>query len=132
MSGTAEGYLLDTNIFIYFFNGEPGVEPLFDEIFRGERSASYCPLTWVLLLCYPGLSDAEANSIRELLRSLACTDLTPEILDRAASIRQAHRTPLPDALIGACALENDLVLVTRNVDDFKSIQGLSILNPFSD
>lgn len=118
MSGIAEGYLLDTNIFIYFFNGEVAVEPLFNKILgsaplelgQANPLASYCPLTWVELLCYPRLSDAEADSIRELLRSLTCIDLTPDILNRAASIRQAHRTPLPDALIGACAVEKNLTL----------------------
>ena len=36
---------------------------------------------------------------------------------------------LPDALIGATALENDLTVVTYNVDDFKFISGMKYLKP---
>ena len=132
MSGTVETYLLDTNIFIYFFNGEVAVRGLFDKLFSGEIAGAYCPLTWVELLCYPGVTEEEAAAIRELLQSLALVELTQEILDRAAQIRQAHRTPLPDALIGACAMERGYTLVTRNIKDFSSIEGLVIANPFAD
>ena len=38
---------------------------------------------------------------------------------------------LGDALVAATALADGLTLVTRNVDDFKWIAGLSLLNPFA-
>jgi hypothetical protein len=34
-------------------------------------------------------------------------------------------------LIYAAALAHDLPLVTRNVDDFKHIAGLKLINPFA-
>jgi toxin FitB len=37
---------------------------------------------------------------------------------------------LGDALVAGTALVHGLTLVTRNVDDFQWIQGLSLLNPF--
>jgi predicted nucleic acid-binding protein len=37
---------------------------------------------------------------------------------------------LGDALVAGTALVHELTLVTRNVDDFQWIQGLSLLNPF--
>jgi predicted nucleic acid-binding protein len=37
---------------------------------------------------------------------------------------------LADAVIGATALINNLKLATRNVDDFKKIAGLDVVNPF--
>ncbi|NJN32435.1 MAG: type II toxin-antitoxin system VapC family toxin [Synechococcales cyanobacterium RM1_1_8] len=131
MSGTVETYLLDTNIFIYFFNGETAVRDIFDKLFSGEIVGAYCPLTWVELLCYPGLVEDEATAIRELLQSLERVELTPEILDRAAQIRQVHRTPLPDALIGACALERGYTLFTRNTKDFACVEGLVLVDPFA-
>lgn len=38
---------------------------------------------------------------------------------------------LGDAIIGATALEYGVPLVTRNVEDFKHIPGLQIINPFA-
>ena len=37
---------------------------------------------------------------------------------------------LGDALVAGTALVHSLTLVTRNVEDFQWIQGLSLLNPF--
>jgi predicted nucleic acid-binding protein len=37
---------------------------------------------------------------------------------------------LGDALVAGTALVHGLTLVTRNVEEFQWIQGLSLLNPF--
>lgn len=50
----------------------------------------------------------------------------------AILLRQTRRMKLGDALIAATALLYDLPLVTRNVDDFKHIAGLQIINPFAE
>ena len=123
-------YLLDTNILIYYFNDEPIVQPIFEDIQVGDAIGFYCPISWVELLCYPNLTETEANLMREFLRTLRCVLLTEAVLDGAAEIRRNYRVRLADALIAACALTQDCTLVTRNVDDFRRIDGLSILNPF--
>lgn len=41
----------------------------------------------------------------------------------------SHGLLLADALIAATALENDLTVVTYNVDDFKFIAGLKYSKP---
>jgi len=38
--------------------------------------------------------------------------------------------PFRDALIGATALVHRLVVVTRNITDFKRFDGLDVLNPW--
>jgi hypothetical protein len=130
MNGLSSNYLLDTNIFIYYFNGDPIVQPIFSEIATGNATGLYCPVSWVELLCYPDLSEAEANQIRAFLRSLTCVALTEAVLDRAAQIRRDYRVRLPDAMIAACAIETDSILVTRNVEDFQRINRLNLFNPF--
>jgi len=37
---------------------------------------------------------------------------------------------LPDGVIAATCLINDLTLVTRNTDDFRNIESLKLFNPF--
>ncbi len=125
-------YLLDTNILIYYFNDDPAVQPIFEEIQAGDAVGFYCPISWVELLCYPDLTEAEANLMREFLRTLSCVLLMESVLDRAAEIRRNYRVRLADALIAACALAEGCTLVTRNVEDFRRVDGLSILNPFED
>ena len=131
MNGTDSRYLLDTNIFIYYFNGDPVVQPIVEDILSGNISGFYCPVSWVELLCYPALTEEEAEQIRAFLRSLTCVALAESILDQAAQIRRDYRTALPDALIAACALAMTSTLVTRNIQDFQQIHGLSIVNPFN-
>ncbi|WP_420840321.1 PIN domain-containing protein [Argonema galeatum] len=42
-----------------------------------------------------------------------------------------YRLKLADAVIAACALIEGCVLFTRNVNDFRRVNGLSVLNPFN-
>ena len=45
-------------------------------------------------------------------------------------LRRQRRMKLGDAIIAATALEIGAKLVTRNVDDFKHIAGLELIDPF--
>ncbi|MCG5061087.1 MAG: PIN domain-containing protein [Limnoraphis sp. WC205] len=73
-------YLLDTNILIYYFNNQPEVQDVFDAIDTREAEAFYCPITWVELLCYPDLTEEQANKIREFLRLINRVSLTESVL----------------------------------------------------
>jgi predicted nucleic acid-binding protein len=39
---------------------------------------------------------------------------------------------LGDALVAGTALVHELTLVTRNIEDFRWIQGLTLVNPFDE
>ncbi|MEA2075228.1 MAG: type II toxin-antitoxin system VapC family toxin [Euryarchaeota archaeon] len=56
--------------------------------------------------------------------------LTDEIADLAVSIGRKAKVKLPDAVIAATALHGNLMLITRNENDFKDIEELRIYNPF--
>ena len=56
--------------------------------------------------------------------------LSQAVLDQAVTLRQQRNMSLGDALVAGTALVHGLTLVTRNVEDFQWIQGLSLLNPF--
>lgn len=58
-------------------------------------------------------------------------DLTSSIVDICIAIRKGNKIPLPDAIIAATALGYNLVLITRNISDFKNIQGLKVINPYA-
>jgi len=56
-------------------------------------------------------------------------DLTSNIVELAINIRKEHKTKLPDAIIAATALANDLILISLNISDFKDIEGLKVIDP---
>jgi len=42
---------------------------------------------------------------------------------------EKYKIKLPDAIIAATAIVYDLILVTRNISDFKNIDGLHVVDP---
>jgi hypothetical protein len=57
-------------------------------------------------------------------------DLTNNVVEASIDIRKKHKTKLPDAIIAATALVDDLVVISRNTSDFKNIDGLKVINPY--
>ena len=57
--------------------------------------------------------------------------VTEEVADKAIELRRAQRIKLADAIIASTALVNDLSLATRNLQDFKSVPGLTVIDPFA-
>lgn len=58
--------------------------------------------------------------------------ISQAVLIRAVALRQQRRMTLGDAIIAGTALVYNLTLVTRNVDDFRWITDLSLLNPLEE
>jgi predicted nucleic acid-binding protein len=54
-----------------------------------------------------------------------------DIISQTIQIRKIQKIKIPDALVAATALVNDLILLTRNVNDFKNIPGLQVENPWT-
>lgn len=58
-------------------------------------------------------------------------DLTDNIVDQSIDVRKKHKTKLPDAIIAATAVVFNLVLISRNISDFKNIDGLQVIDPYN-
>jgi predicted nucleic acid-binding protein len=56
--------------------------------------------------------------------------LDEDVVKITISVCKQHRIKLPDAVIAATALSSGLTLLTRNISDFKHIQGLALVNPW--
>ncbi|MFO0358975.1 MAG: PIN domain-containing protein [Flavobacteriales bacterium] len=57
-------------------------------------------------------------------------DLSQNIADRTIERRRTSRLKIPDAIIAATALEDQLVLLSRNIKDFAHVDGLQLVNPW--
>lgn len=88
-------------------------------------------MTRIESLGYAGISREEDDAIRRFIAASMSYPLDDEIIEKAVILRQQKNMKLGDSIIAATALEYDLPLVTRNEDDFKHIEGLTIINPFA-
>lgn len=75
------------------------------------------------------LGSTETATLEGFVQFTNVIGLEESIIQRTIALRQQRKMKLPDALIAATALVHGLLLVTRNLADFKSIPGLAVLNP---
>ncbi len=123
-------YVLDTNILIYYLAREPQINEFFSKLDIEEDQLYYSVITGIELLGFPDLTTAETVKIKELLGQFHKIDLTSAAESQTINIKTKQRVKIPDAIIAASTQITNSILVTRNVDDFKKIDGLTILNPF--
>ena len=120
--------LLDSNILIY--GAEEG-EPRLDAILA-RSDLAVASVSCIETLGYHRLSDAERQGLEAAIARMTVLALEDAVVARAISLRQERKMGLADAIIAATALVHRLRVVTRNVDDYKHVPGLEIVNPFAE
>jgi len=121
--------LIDTNVWIDAIAGNLS-KKAFLKISVEAEWAGYSVITRLELFGFPGLTEADEGKIRELLQAFEEVAVTSDIIDRAIEIRRKTKGKVPDAIIGASAVVLGCNLITRNVADFKAIDGLKVINPY--
>ncbi len=123
-------YLIDTNILIHILAGDvpDKTQEFLEEICSYPFYLSI--ISKIELLGWRGTTPDGLILARELIKESTIIPLTDSIADIAISLRRSHAIKLPDAVIAATAMDSDLMLVTRNIKDFRDIEGLSVINPF--
>ena len=118
--------LVDSNIIIY------AAKPEHESLRRliAEKAPAVSAVSYVEVLGYHRLEEQERRHFEAFFGSARILPLSQPVLDEAVRLRQARKMSLGDALVAGTALTHRLTLITRNVDDFSKIEGLSILNPF--
>lgn len=119
-------YLLDTNTVLdYMGNKLPGkAKHLIAQIIDDEINLSV--INKIELL---GFSKVE----QDLIDFVGYSNIHPideVVVDKTIEMRSLYKIKLPDAIIAATALVNELAIITRNTKDFNKIDALEILNPY--
>lgn len=105
--------VLDTNILVDHLNG---VRAAADELAKYQQPL-ISPITWMEVMAGAD-DDTERMALRRFLSGFVRIDLSEVVMERAARLRSESRMRLPDAIILASALCENLMLVTRNTKDF--------------
>ncbi|MBF0340449.1 MAG: type II toxin-antitoxin system VapC family toxin [Magnetococcales bacterium] len=123
---------MDTNVLIDFLNDYP------DALFRERALAAFSQgsavsvVTVIELLGWRKHTKQSRRSATELLECLDELPLERREVAATIELRSHHAIRLGDAIIAATAMIHGLPLMTRNISDFKGIDGLSLINPFAE
>lgn len=124
-------YLLDTNICVYFFNGQFNLKEKIREV--GFENCVVSEITIAELKYGIAKSTKKEKNQQALDTFQSKIDILP--IFTALDIYATEKARLKikgrmlddfDLLIGATAIHNNLTLVTRNVSDFDRLDGIKI------
>lgn len=122
-------YLIDSNVFIYAGNATSDEEKCYQ--FLSELSTFYyASITKIEVMGYHELDSEDQKILESLFAKGREIQLSQRIKEKAIELRQARRMSLGDSIIAASALIGEVILVTRNIDDFNHIAHLQLLNPY--
>ena len=118
--------ILDSNILIYssldefsYLRSLISADNVVSEISRLE------------VLGYSNITDEEKNYFESAFAILKVVPIASLIIDSAIEIRKQKKMSVGDSIIAATALSLQLDILTRNTDDFSSIQNLKVINPIT-
>ena len=119
--------LLDTNILIEILkNNQETIKRV--QSFNDELAISSVTS---MELIYGAFNKAEIRQIEAFLLSFRIIWVDSKISKKAYNLikkySKSHNLDIPDSLIAATAIENNIELFTYNLKDFKFIKGLEII-----
>ena len=128
-------YLLDTNVCIALLKGRPS--QLEEKVRSVKTNQAVIPAVVRYELHYgarksnqPKRTLAKLGSFLGAFPTLPFDDHCAEICGRIRATLERAGTPIGpyDLMIAALALQNDLILVTRNVREFQRVQEIRVEN----
>ena len=118
-------YLLDSNIIIYYLNGEKGI---YDFIEKHKAISAISLITYYEVLNY-NFSKEEEKLVKDFLDEFKVLSVSKNIINKALENRKIKKIKMADNFILATAQTFGLDIVTRNIKDFSSFTD-RLLNPF--
>ncbi len=126
-----QGCLLDSDILIYYINGQLVAETEEYLLSLLEQPVHISVISRIEVLGWRGHTDDSLKMTNELMQTLREIVMEEQVVQKTIEIRRTVRIKLPDAIIAASALVHSLTLVTRNLRDFSRVPSLSIVSPFA-
>ena len=119
-------FLIDTNVLIDAQSRKMPEKALhfLADIINVDFTVSF--VSYIEFLGYK----AATIPMEEFISLANVIEINKAIISATILLRKNHRIQLPDAIIAATAIVNDITLITRNTSDFKNITGLKMVNPW--
>lgn len=118
--------ILDSNIVIY------SIQPVYIELqnylLNRIDSLNVSEITTLEVLGFHRLDENDKKYFSDFFSSVTPIPITSAIIARAIHLRQQRKRSLGDAIIAATALTHNLPVVTNNVPDFSTVEGLTIIS----
>ena len=121
-------YLIDTNVIIDEFGDKL---PPKASSFLNDLNITISAVTQIELLGWHGASELQLKPLRAFMELALILPINEAVIHETIAIRQTKKIALGDAIIAATALVYGLVIVTRNISDFKQIPNLIVVDPWA-
>ncbi len=128
-----KGKLLDTTVLIDLFRGKENAAN-FLETCKESRIPLFISIISAMELVYGCRNQAEVEKTKNLVDDFGLIYLSPGISAKAYYLMfnysKSHGLAIPDALIAATALTEDIELASDNVRHFSMISDLIVMRPY--
>lgn len=104
-------YLLDTNALISFFQGNPSLG------FLTSAPAGISIISILEFLSFSGINENAKTLLFDFIKKIEVFELRKDnqgLINAISDLRISFKIKLPDAIIAATAMHNDLILITND------------------
>ncbi|MCC6515601.1 MAG: type II toxin-antitoxin system VapC family toxin [Chitinophagales bacterium] len=121
-----KNYLIDNNVIIDFAQNKlprQSVSFLIDII---DNEPKISIINKIELLGF-------ANTIKPIIEFVNASiiyDLDDAVVNKTIELRKKYKLKLPDAIIAATAIVYKLTIITHNLNDFKNIKSLKLIDSY--
>jgi len=113
---------LDTNIALYLLGGDQVLATVLN-----EKEVYISVISEMEMLGYPGIATEEIIRIKSFLAETTIVELTPDIKNKTIELRQFYNVKLPDAIIAATAISQNIPLISAD-SIFKRIAEMNFVH----
>lgn len=118
-------YLIDTNVIIDNFGDKL---PANAKTFLNDLEITISAVTQIEVLGWLNATEQQLRPLRAFMEMATILPINETVIEKTITIRQTKKIALGDAIIAATALDCDLVVISRNISDFKNINGLHVID----
>jgi len=120
-------YLIDTNIILEFTSGLlPVAAHNFVVGIIDNDGFNVSIINRIEVLGHSSATK-NLNEFLDLANTLGISDV---VAQQTIELRKVKKIKLPDAIIAATAMVNNFTLLSRNIRDFRNIEGLTVVDPY--
>jgi len=123
-------YIVDTNVWIYLFEGRQELLALKNDISNQIIIPVLTPVVFAEVLGWEQINEEKEQDIRQYFASLENLQINNNHWEQIITWRkQGIKKKMPDLLIAANAKIADYPILTRNTSDFSPL-AIGLKNPF--